>query len=84
MKSLALSHADACNPLLQVHPTWARDEHEGRGISTSLMPVSGHLTSRRRPICAGARGDISLVGPGTPRSRNADTSATVEFNGRLT
>jgi hypothetical protein len=36
---------DACNPLLQAHPTWARDEHEGRGISTSLSPISDHLTS---------------------------------------
>jgi hypothetical protein len=36
---------DACNPLLQAHPTWARDEHEGRGIPTSLTSVSGHLTS---------------------------------------
>jgi hypothetical protein len=26
------SHADACNPLLQAHPTWARDKHEGRGL----------------------------------------------------
>jgi hypothetical protein len=34
---------DACNPLLQAHPTWARDEHEGRGIPTSLAPVSGRL-----------------------------------------
>jgi hypothetical protein len=34
---------DACNPLLQAHPTWARDEHEGRGIPTSLTPVSGRL-----------------------------------------
>ena len=39
----SLSRVDACNPLLQAHPTWARDEHEGRGISTSLTPVSGHL-----------------------------------------
>jgi hypothetical protein len=30
-------------------------------------------SASRRPIWAGARGDISLVGPGTPRSRNADT-----------
>jgi hypothetical protein len=28
----SLSRVDACNPLLQAHPTWARDEHEGRGI----------------------------------------------------
>jgi hypothetical protein len=34
---------DACNPLLQAHPTWARDEHEGRGIPTSLTLVSGRL-----------------------------------------
>jgi hypothetical protein len=39
----SLTRVDACNPLLQAHPTWARDEHEGRGISTSLTPVSGHL-----------------------------------------
>jgi hypothetical protein len=67
----SLSRVDACNPLLQAHPTWARDEHEGRGISTSLTPVSGCLlppsrSASRRPIWAGARGDISLVGPGTP------------------
>jgi hypothetical protein len=72
------SRVDACNPLLQAHPTWARDKHEGRGISTSLLPRSGCLSppSRsvsRRPIWAGARGDISLVGLGTPRSRNTDT-----------
>jgi hypothetical protein len=35
---------DACNPLLQAHPTWARDEHEGHEISTSLTPDSGHLS----------------------------------------
>jgi hypothetical protein len=72
-------HVDACNPLLQAHPTWARDEHEGRGISTSLSPISGLLafppsrSASRRPIWAGARGDTSLVGSGTPRSRNADS-----------
>jgi hypothetical protein len=71
---------DACNPLLQAHPTWARDEHEGRGISTShaRLPPAAFPPSRsvsRRPIWAGARGDNSLVGPGTPRSRNADRIA---------
>jgi hypothetical protein len=39
----SLSRVDACNPLLQAHPTWARDEHEGRGIPTSLTLVSGRL-----------------------------------------
>jgi hypothetical protein len=41
----SLTRVDACNPLLQAHPTWARDEHEGRGIPTSLTPVSGRLAS---------------------------------------
>jgi hypothetical protein len=60
----SLSRVDACNPLLQAHPTWARDEHEGRGIPPSLTPVSGRLAlplrvrPRARPIWAVARGDI--------------------------
>jgi hypothetical protein len=41
----SLSCVDACNPLLQAHPTWARDEHEGREIPTSLTLVSGRLAS---------------------------------------
>jgi hypothetical protein len=84
----SLSRVDACNPLLQAHPTWARDEHEGRGISTSLTPISGRLfppsrSALRRPIWAGARGDISLVGPGTPRSRNADTILPILMTNRF-
>jgi hypothetical protein len=61
----SLTRVDACNPLLQAHPTWARDEHEGRGISTSLTPVSGRLASplrarpRARPIWAGARDTLT-------------------------
>jgi hypothetical protein len=74
----SLSGVDACNPLLQAHPTWAWDEHEGRGISTSLTPVSGHLSP---PFALGlalthlgwGMRRHSLVGPGTPRSRNADS-----------
>jgi hypothetical protein len=76
------SHKDACNPLLQAHPTWARDEHEGRGIPTSLTPVSGRLAlppsrspSRSTHLGWGTRRH-SLVGPGPPRSRNADNYVT--------
>jgi hypothetical protein len=49
-----------------------RDEHEGRGISTSLTPVSGRLTfppsrsASRRPIWARARGDIHSSAYGPP------------------
>jgi hypothetical protein len=70
VRPLAPSRVDACNPLLQAHPTWARDKHEGRGIppltpvSLRLLPPSRSVS--RRPIWAGARGDNLLVGPGTP------------------
>jgi hypothetical protein len=44
-------------------------------VSPLRLSPSGFPPSRsvsRRPIWAGARGDNSLVGPGTPRGRNAD------------
>jgi hypothetical protein len=64
---------DACNPLLQAHPTWVRDEHEGRGIPTSLTPVSGRLApfppsrspTRSTHLGWGTRRH-SLVGPRDP------------------
>jgi hypothetical protein len=42
VRSLAPSRVDACNPLLQAHPTWARDKHEGRGFPL-CTPVSLRL-----------------------------------------
>jgi hypothetical protein len=76
LRPLAPSLADTCNPLLQAHPTWARDEHEGRGFPLLLLSLSGFFppsrSVSRRPIWDGARGDNLLVGPGTPRVRNAD------------
>jgi hypothetical protein len=73
---------DACNPLLQAHPTWARDEHEGRGIPTSLMPVSGRLAlppsrspSRSTHLGWGTRRH-SLVGSGTPPGLRTPTGGT--------
>jgi hypothetical protein len=40
-RPLVPSHADACNPLLQAHPTWARDKHEGRGFPLLRLSPSG-------------------------------------------
>jgi hypothetical protein len=75
-KPLAPSRVDACNPLLQAHPTWARDKHEGRGFPLLRLSPSGFFppsrSVSRRPIWARARGDNLLVGPGTPRVQNAD------------
>jgi hypothetical protein len=31
-KPLAPSHTDACNPLLQAHPTWAQDNTKAAGF----------------------------------------------------
>jgi hypothetical protein len=37
-KAPALSHADACNPLLQAHPTWAQDNTKDAGFPFRLSP----------------------------------------------
>jgi hypothetical protein len=78
----SLTRVDACNPLLQAHPTWARDEHEGRGIPTSLAPVSGRLApfppsrSPTRSTHLGWGTRHSLVGlrdPPVSKRRQIDT-----------
>jgi hypothetical protein len=75
----SLSRVDACNPLLQAHPTRAQDEHEGRGIPTSLTPVSGRLASppfalalALDPSGLGHAATLTRRPEGPPRSRNAD------------
>jgi hypothetical protein len=64
-KALALSHANACNPLLQAHPTWAQGNTKAAGFPFACFsPPSCSIS--RRPIWAGTRGDNLLVGLGTP------------------
>jgi hypothetical protein len=56
VRPLAPSRVNACNPLLQAHPTWARDKHEGRGISTSharLSPAASPFALRLAPTYLG-------------------------------
>jgi hypothetical protein len=38
VESLALSSTDACNPLLQAHPTWAQDNTKATGFPSCLSP----------------------------------------------
>jgi hypothetical protein len=52
-KSLALSHTDACNPLLQAHPIWAQDNTKAAGFP--FLPVSS-------PLRAPSRADPSGLG----------------------
>ena len=76
-KPLAPSRVDTCNPLLQAHPTWARDKHEGRGFPLLRLSPSGSISPLRTP----SRADPSGLGhaatiyssvQGPPRGRNAD------------
>jgi hypothetical protein len=73
-KALAISlfHANACNPLLQAHPPWAQDNTKAAGSPLLFLPPLCSVS--RRPIWAGTRSDYLLVGPGTPRGRNADNT----------
>ena len=58
MRPLAPSRVDACNPLLQAHPTWARDKHEGRGFHLSHLSPFGFSSPLRAP----SRADPSGLG----------------------
>jgi hypothetical protein len=74
----------APSPAWTLVTPYCKRTRPGRGTNTKAAgfpplsrpsPAAFFPPSRsasRRPIWAGARGDISLVGPGTPRSRNAD------------
>jgi hypothetical protein len=57
LRPLAPSLADACNPLLQAHSTWARDKHEGRGFPLLRLSPSGSV-----PLRAPSRADPSGLG----------------------
>jgi hypothetical protein len=85
-KALALSHANACNPLLQAHPTWAQGNTKVAVFPFAcFFPPSCSVS--RRPIWAGTRSDNLLVGPGTPRGRNADIAVRrrrIPESGQLT
>jgi hypothetical protein len=52
--SLSLSHADACNPLLQAHPTWAQDNTKAAGFPFRLSPFL--------PLRAPSRANLSGLG----------------------
>jgi hypothetical protein len=77
----------APSPVWTLVTPYCKRTRPGRGTNTKAAgspplsrPISCLLafppsrSASRRPIWAGARGDTSLVGSGTPRSRNADTN----------
>jgi hypothetical protein len=69
---LFLSHANACNPLLQAHPTWAQDNTEVAGSPLlSFSPL--RVPSRADPSGLGHATTIYSSVQGPPRGRNADS-----------
>jgi hypothetical protein len=75
-ESLALSHADACNPLLQAHPTWAQDNTKAAGFPflAYLPPLVPPFVLRLAPthLGWGTRRHFTRR-PRDPRSQNADS-----------
>jgi hypothetical protein len=75
-RPLAPSHADACNPLLQAHPTRARDKHEGHGFPLLRLPPSGFppfvLRLASTHLGWGTRRQFTRRSR-DPRGRNADS-----------
>jgi hypothetical protein len=65
-KSLALSHADACNPLLQAHPTWAQDNTKAAGSPFGLSPSPLRAPSRADPSGLGHTATIYSSVQGAP------------------
>jgi hypothetical protein len=69
-RRVRLSHANACNPLLQAHPTWAQGNTKAAGfpLFARFLPP---FVLRLAPTHL-SWDTLLLVGPGTPRGRNAD------------
>jgi hypothetical protein len=64
-KALSLSHADACNPLLQAHPTWAQGNTKATGFPLCLFSSPLRAPSRADPSGLGHVATIysSVQGP---------------------
>jgi hypothetical protein len=63
--SIRLSHADACNPLLQAHPTWAQGNTKAAGFPLCLFSSPLRAPSRADPSGLGHAVTIysSVQGP---------------------
>jgi hypothetical protein len=76
-EALSLSHANACNPLLQAHSPWAQDNTKAAGspllFSTLCVP------SRADPSGLGHAATIYLSVQGPPQGRNADSTDNPMF-----
>jgi hypothetical protein len=70
-KALSLSHANACNPLLQAHPSaLGAGQHEGRGFPLLFSPLC--VPSRADPSGLGHVATIYSSVQGPPQGRNID------------
>jgi hypothetical protein len=64
-KALSLSHANACNPLLQAHPPWAQDNTKAAGSPLLFSPLC--VPSRADPSGLGHAATIYSSVQGPPR-----------------
>jgi hypothetical protein len=71
--SLSLSHENACNPLLQAHPTWAQGNTKATGFPLCLFSSPLRAPSRADPSGLGHAATIHSSVQGPPRGRNADS-----------
>jgi hypothetical protein len=82
--SLSLSHTNACNPLLQAHPSaLGTGQHEGRGFPFTVLPLC--VSSRVDPSGLGHTATIysSVQGPPgvetpTPPERKVEFAINIE------
>jgi hypothetical protein len=63
--ALSLSHANACNPLLQAHPPWAQDNTKAAGSPLLFSPLC--VPSRADPSGLGHAATIYSSVQGPPR-----------------
>jgi hypothetical protein len=73
--ALSLSHANACNPLLQAHPPWAQDNTKAAGSPLLFSPLC--VPSRADPSRLGHAATIYSSVQGPPGSKRRQLARQV-------
>jgi hypothetical protein len=76
---LSLSHADACNPLLQAHPTWAQGNTKAAGFPLCLFSSPLRAPSHADPSGLGHAATIHSSVEGPPGSKCRQSSKLIRI-----